>query len=257
MNDIFYGIPTYKRADAQITLAFLKSIGIDKSHIIMSTQIPEDYNKCKELYSDDCVVIYRPANNLSGNRNTIIDHLPVGTNVLILDDDISGFEMNKRGTLVPITGKAFIELVDRMFFLTRKYGGKLWSVYPVRNAYFMEDTPVIKFNKAIIAVHGVITSDLRYDERQTVKEDYLFVCENLKRGYPTLRIENITSCAKHWTNDGGCKDQWHTNDECYKRLFKEYPQYINANTKRPGEVLLKQNIKVGPVVHGIKKVRLY
>lgn len=51
MNEIYYGIPTYKRVNEQITLSFLKNIGIDKEHIILATQVKEEYDKCKELYS--------------------------------------------------------------------------------------------------------------------------------------------------------------------------------------------------------------
>ena len=257
MNDIFYGIPTYKRVNEQITLKFLKNIGIDKDHIILATQLEEEYEQCKKLYSNDCIVIYREnVHNLSGNRNTIINYLPKDTNVLILDDDIESFEINKNGKLQKLSGEHFKEIVKRMFYLARKYKSKLWSVYPVENAYFMEKEPIVKFNRPIICVHGVITSELRYDEEQTVKEDYMFVGDNLAKGYPTLRLENVTSNAKHWTNNGGCKDQWNTNDECMKKLLNKYPQYLKVNTKRQGEVLMKNNIKIG-VKNDITKVRLF
>lgn len=254
MSEIFYGIPTYKRVDAQITLNFLHSIGIDKQHIILATQLEDEFERCKELYSDICTVIYREGvHNLSGNRNTIIEYLPIGTNVLILDDDIEGFEINVNGKLQKLSGKHFITIVERMFFLAREYNSKLWSVYPVENAYFMEKTPIIKFNRPVICVHGLITSDLRYDEEQTVKEDYMFVCDNFAKGYPTLRLENVTSNAKHWTNKGGCKDQWGTNAECMERVLKKYPQYVVKNPKREGEILLKNNIKIG----NVQKVGLF
>lgn len=257
MNDIYYGIPTYKRVNEQITLQFLKDIGIDKDHIILATQLEDEYEECKKLYSNDCIVIYREnVHNLSGNRNTIINYLPKDTNVLILDDDIESFEINKNGKLEKLSGEHFKEIVKRMFYLARKYKSKLWSVYPVENAYFMEQEPIVKFNRPIICVHGVITSELRYNEEQTVKEDYLFVCDNFVKGYPTLRLENVTSNAKHWTNNGGCKDQWGTNDECLKRLITKYPQYVKLNTKRNGEVLIKNNIKVG-INNNVNKVRLF
>lgn len=257
MLDFYFGIPTYKRVNEQLTLAYLKGLGIERERIILATQTEAEFEACKELYGNDCIVIYREAHNLSGNRNTIIDYLPTDTGVLILDDDITGFEVNKGGKLEPISGKALIEIASRMFELCRKYGGKLWSVYPVRNAYFMEREPLVKFNKAIICVHGVITSDLRYDEEQTVKEDFMFVCDNFAKGYPTLRLDNVVAAAKHWTNDGGCKDQWGTNDECLKRLVRKYPQYIKHNAKRRGEVLIRQNVPVGAANQGIKNVRLY
>lgn len=148
MSNIYYGIPTYKRVNEQITLHFLKSIGIDKEHIILATQLEDEYEECKKLYSNDCTVIYRDnVHNASGNRNTILEYLPKDTNVLILDDDIESFEVNKNGKLEKLSGKHFIEIVERMFYLCRKYKSKLWSVYPVENAYFMEKEPIVKFNK--------------------------------------------------------------------------------------------------------------
>ena len=256
-KEIYYGIPTYKRVNEQITLKFLNKMKIDKKHIILSTQNKEEYIKCSEMYSDICTVIYGEKSNLSGNRNNIIDFLPNDSNVLILDDDINSFKKNKNGKLEDLTREQFIEMVEKMFLLTRKYGGKLWSVYPVANTYFMEKEPVVKFNRPIICVHGVITTkDLRYNENQTVKEDYMFVCDNLICNYPTLRLENVTTDAKHFTNNGGCKEQWVENDKCFKTLLSKYSDYVIANKKRPGEILLKNNIKVGPVKYGIKKVRL-
>lgn len=255
--NFFFGIPTYKRVDEQLTLAYLKRRGVERERIILATQTEEEYIACKERYDADCVVIFRAAHNLSGNRNTIIDYFPPSTNVLILDDDIMGFERNKNGTLVELSGNEFIDIADKMFEKTRAFGGKLWSVYPVRNAYFMEREPIIKFNRAIICVHGVITSDLRYAEEQTVKEDYLFVCENLAKGYPTLRLENVVANAKHLTNAGGCKGQWDTNDECYERVLRLYPQFVVANSKRAGEVLMRKNIPVGAKIRGLNSVRLF
>ena len=257
MSNIYFGIPTYKRVDKQITLKYLKEIGVEKEYIILATQTTEEYEQCKELYSNDCTVIYQEKHNLSGNRNTIIDYLPKGSCVLILDDDIDGFEIKKNGKLERMTGKQFLEVVSKMFQLSLQKGSKLWGIYPVRNAYFMEDEFIVKYNRPIIAVHGVVTSELRYNEEQTVKEDYLFVCDNLAKGLPTLRLENMTSTAKHLTNAGGCKDQWGENDECYERILKKYPQYIIPNKKRKGEILLKNNITVGIRNKDNRKVRLF
>lgn len=242
---IYYGIPTYKRADKQITLEFLKSIGIAKEQIVLATQVPEEYEYCKARYGDDCIVIYREGvHNAAGNRNTILDYLEPDSNVLILDDDICGFEKNVGGKLQKVSEAEFKDFTEKMFKLARKHNSLLWGVYPVRNAYFMEEDPVVKFNRPTISVHGIITSDLRFNERMTVKEDYYFVGENLKSGHPTMRLENVTVNAKHLTNEGGCKGQWDTNAECVNILLTAFPEFIKENPRREGEVLLKTKIRL-------------
>ena len=42
MQDICFGIASYRRADNQRTLDYLERMGIDREHIIMSVQCEED-----------------------------------------------------------------------------------------------------------------------------------------------------------------------------------------------------------------------
>lgn len=253
----YFGIPSYKRAGKVTTIDFLYEIGAKKNQIFLSTQNLEDFNLYKELYGDKVNVIYGEGYSLSDNRNTLIDNFPEGTELVILDDDIKCFDIKKNNKLTRVPNKMVIPLIEQIFKKCKQYNCKVWSFYPVNNAYFMKDDFEIKFNCPIICLHGLITTELRYNNEYIVKEDYDFVCRNFNRGYGTMRLNNISIHANHYSLSGGCKDQWETNDVLAEKLLKAFPKYLKKHHSRQGEVLMRNNIKIKGVGTIEGKAKLY
>ena len=83
MSEIFFGIPSYKRPDAQPTLDMLLRLGIKTGNIIISVQTQED-REAYQRYADTARVIYRSGKNKSANANTILDLLPDGSKLVLL-----------------------------------------------------------------------------------------------------------------------------------------------------------------------------
>ena len=91
MQEIYFGIASYRRPDNQRTLDYLERMGIDREHIIMTVQSAEDKAQYERAGIGNRVgrLIYRHGKNVSDNRNTLLESVPPGTRLVMLDDDIN------------------------------------------------------------------------------------------------------------------------------------------------------------------------
>jgi hypothetical protein len=79
-------------------------------------------------------------------RNFILDYYPKGKHIVMIDDDIRGFNQKaKGGHLKPLD--SLISLIERGFKVATAERCCLCGIYPVNNGLFMQDT---------------ITTDLRF-----------------------------------------------------------------------------------------------
>ena len=87
----YFATASYKRAENQRTVAYLERLGIEKEKIIVTVQTEEDFKEYTRQGIDKRVgrLIYREGKNVSDNRNTILDNIPIGEKVVIFDDDIT------------------------------------------------------------------------------------------------------------------------------------------------------------------------
>lgn len=233
---IKFAIPTYKRADKQLTLNMLKEFGYSKEDIIMSTQTEEDYKTYTEKYGNDCTVIYKEGHSVTDNRNTLIDYFEKGQWVIMLDDDIKGFYKLAGKGLTKIETKEEIDKMFNDFFeYTEKNKGKMWGVYPCKNAFFMKQS--INKRDIVNSCLGIII-DERFDESFTAKEDIELCCRYINKGYKVIRFNFITYDVRH-KQKGGCYDSWKSNlnEIVSNRLVAKYPNLLKLNSKRKGEVL--------------------
>ena len=192
---IKFAIPSYKRVDKQLSLKMLKDFGYEKDDIYISTETKEDYEAYKEKYSKDCNVIYKEGHSVTENRNALIDYFDKGQWVVMLDDDIQGFYKLAGKTLKKIETRNEIDKMFNDFFeYTEKNNGKMWGVYPCKNAYFMKQT--INKKDIINSCLGLII-DERFDEELKTKEDIELCCRYINKGYNIIRFNFITYDVKH------------------------------------------------------------
>ena len=241
---IYFGIPTYKRAHKQATLEYLESVGVQREQIIMSVQTETDYAEYKEQGYDKRVgaLLYHPENNLSGNINTILTHIPLNAKIVIMDDDIKMINRLSKDKLVPInTSDEFKRFIEEGYGLANKLRTVGFSVYPVNNAYFMSNS----YNDKHIGEGTLLalTNDgMLFDTRFDTKCDYDYTCRIIKKygAYPRL---NMYAChAPHYTK-GGCEDNWADRKRVLRdaaTLLRMYPEYVKENKRRQGEVLMRR-----------------
>ena len=233
---IKFAIPTYKRPEKQLSLKMLRDFGYSKEDIIMSTQTEEDYKAYKERYDNECTIIYKEGHSVTENRNTLIDYFDKGQWVVMLDDDITGFFKLTGKSLKKIeTREEFEKMLNDFFEYTERNNGRMWGVYPCKNAFFMKQS--INKKDIINSCLGLII-DQRFDETLKTKEDIELCCRYIKSGYNIIRFNFITYDVKH-KQKGGCCDVWKSeeNDVVSKKLVAKYPKLLRLNSRRKGEVL--------------------
>ena len=187
MSRIYFGIASYQRAGEQRTLELLKRLGVPRNDIILSVQTESDHDAYKK-YESDATIIYREAHNAAGNRNNILDWLPRGEHLVMLDDDISEFCYLKGEKLEAIdTPEKFQSFLRVGFSVANKMHAPGFSLYPVCNGFFMSHS-FINSSMAIGTFIATIVTTVRYDTDFDVKEDYEFTCQNIKRfgAFPRL-----------------------------------------------------------------------
>lgn len=233
----YFAIPSYKRGKEQPTLKYLTEMGFEKKQIYISTQTEEDFNEYSAKYGEYATIIFAKGSCVGDNRNNVLNALPKGSHIVMLDDDIKALQILENNKLRDITTKEELEtLINNAFQYAKSNNSRLWGVYPVNNAYFMKRT-IDKKNILIGCVLGLI-NEFQFDREFRTKEDYELCCREISRGYNCVRFNYITVNAKHKTNDGGCKDDWkyEINKSCADKLIAKYPKLIKRNMKKLEEV---------------------
>ncbi len=246
-----WGIPSYKRSDAPLTVNLLHKLGYSKEDIIVSTQTAEDYKAYSEKQGDIATVIYREGTNDSINRNTVLNYLSNESVLLLADDDITAFErLSADGKeLIPFTdGDELERYFDLMFRYCVRHNSKLWAWYTVENAFFMKHTIDDKniLNGTILGI--VNDSDVRFDETFDLKGDYEISLRFMSRGMNAIRFNGFVCKAKAYSK-GGCEDarKAGNNDGRFKELLRRYPTLIKPS-HRCGEIKF-----IGKVNHSSEK----
>lgn len=86
-------------------------------------------------------------------------------------------------------------------------------------------------------------SDIRFDERLTLKEDYDFVAQHIHAHGSVMRCNRLTFTAKHYSNSGGAVDNRDPaglkEQQNMAILFEKWPNAIFPHKTRKNEVLLR------------------
>lgn len=244
-DDILIGIRSYKRAQQQLTLDLLESLGLPKERIIFSVQTREDLKAYKEAGVDKRVsrLIYRAGNCSAENINTLLDSVPQGTRLVVLDDDITAINrrVNDKKSVTMSSAQEFWGLCEIGFAAAKLYQTVAFGIYPVDNPMFMSDRIVAK-SIIIGTFMGIVVGDMRFNAAYAVKEDYEFSCRVIKRYGALPRINYFAPKAKHYSA-GGCEEAWkqkRRNLRLAQCLVDAYPDLLKMNAKREGEVLMRR-----------------
>lgn len=240
---IYFGIPTYKRAEKQSTLEYLERVGVKREQIYMSVQTKDDYRDYSARgYAERVAkLLYREGANLSENANTILDYLPKNARIVILDDDIKTLSKLSGEKLVDIeTLDGFNGFLQFGYSIANQLKTIGFSVYPCHNSYFMSMT----YNKAHIGegtLLALTNTGIRFDAQFDTKCDYELTCRIIRHygAYPRL---NMYACnAPHYTK-GGCEVNWRDRKKVLQDAFtltELYSELVKQNSKKEGEVLMK------------------
>lgn len=230
MNNVVFGIPSYKRSENQTTLEYLEQMGISKERIYISTQTKEDYEIYSQKYSERANIIYGEGNCVSDNRNNLLNNFEIGTKLIMLDDDLQfiGHLVNKK--IQPFTKEELYKFIEDAFDLAEKKNALIWTGYPVENGFFMSYT-IDNKNFGIGCIMGIKIDKYRFDRTFKIKEDFDICLQTIRDGYNCLRFNFIHAKGKHKTK-GGCEEFWKEDDICTLKILQKYPYLIKKGNKK-------------------------
>lgn len=253
--EIVYGIISYKRAERQTTLDYLVKNGVPRERIVLSLNAESDIEPYQK-YADRAQIIYGEAHNAAGNRNNILNYLPDGTHLILLDDDVKKFAyydpIGEHGTFqegFEIAEKEF----SRAFEILEKTGRNVFGVNQTQNAVFCKGT-LEKYGKYCLngligaGLFGIVVGKDRFNDRMPVWDDFDMMLKQIKtRGL--LKVNTVANIVRtFYTAKGGCQEAYAAGgkEKALRMLLMKYGD-IATPSKGNGEngVQLKHGITRG------------
>lgn len=239
-------IPSYKRAKdiGRKTLNTLAHHNIPKHRITIFVASEEELKDYVAENGPD----YKYVVGILGlvpQRNFIQTCFPVGTFLFSLDDDVESFSILEDGALVPL--RDLEQVINTGFSECVKHGARLWSVYPVRNAFFMRNNVSTDFKFCIGSCFGIINPGeaLLNPQADSAKEDYIRTIQYWNADHKIVRLNYIAHKTKYYKGTGGLNDEARLSREinAVNKMLEDYPTLVRRNPKRKGdfpEILLKR-----------------
>lgn len=249
---IVIAVPSYKRPNNVDVLKYIPSARI----YVSESEYPAYHSSYPDF--DIKAVPDKFQGNLCRIRNKILDdEMADGNIVCIVDDDLSfiGYFENC------ISFKLLDE--DEVYSFLAKYslmamdlGVHLWgiNVNPDKQNY-REYTPfsLSSYIGGPFMVH--IDTDLRFDERLPLKEDYDFTLQNLNKYRKVLRVNKYFYNVKQMEQAGGCATyrNLEREKEQLSELQKKWGNKIvrseSLNSSRSHSTKKKRNFDVNPIIY--------
>lgn len=198
-------------------------------------------------------VVPMPHNGINAARRFISQHYPAGTNVVCLDDDVTGvYRATDPKTLTPVDDlDSFFEAA---FLLTRERGLNVWGVSAVANPYFMQplSLPSDDLKFLIATLWGFVSRPGHpiHDTTVAVKEDYETSLRAWWYDGGVIRFNDVTVKADHYRTPGGCQDYRtaQTSADAAAKLINDWPGIVRLNQRRKSghaEILLNRRARHG------------
>jgi cellulose synthase/poly-beta-1,6-N-acetylglucosamine synthase-like glycosyltransferase len=255
-HDYIVVIPSYKRENTiqTKTLATLKHYKIPANKITIFVANDEQYETYKQSipkseYNE--LIIGVPG--LAPVRNFILDKYPIGTKIVMIDDDVTGFvERTDNGKLRPL--QSLVEVINTGFTSAEKEGASLWGVYPVANGFFMKPSVSNDLKFIIGSFWGIInpgaTKKDGIELPMSEKEDYIRSLMCFDRDGTVVRINYVSPKTAYYKEPGGMQTdpkRLENQKKAVEYIMETWPDKVMVNNRRKSdypEILLRRMKKI-------------
>jgi hypothetical protein len=254
MIDYQIAIPSYKRPETikRKTLSVFESYNIDPNKVTIFVANGEELNAyTNSLLGTPYQKIVVGVPTIGAQRNFIEKYYPVGTRLMMFDDDIEEVQVKISEQKLGRVADLEKEIIERGFTECEKAGAKTFGIYAASNAYFMKDRVYTKLCYIIASMFGVIVEHDDFLARVTNHgEDYEYSIRQYIKHGAVCRLDNYTVKSNYYKEDGGLQTI-RTKEyvlESIKKIVELFPDhctmYIRETT---GHAELRLKDKIGPV----------
>lgn len=246
MVSYIIAIPSYKRYNTiiQKTLHVLEKHNISPKIIYVFVANNEE----KKLYTD--VLDKKYHNNiivgklgLRDQRNFIQAHFPVNMNIVEMDDDIKEIYELSHVSLTNKYNKKMKPISDLDGFIKNAFKQcmnrklNLWGVYPIDNAYFMNNNVTTDLRLIVGPFWGMINShnkDLILELNE--KEDSERTLKYFVKDGGVMRFNNVSIETTYYKTPGGMQangvDRKAEALKSANYLINKYPKLVKLNMNK-------------------------
>lgn len=195
--NIEYISPSYKRAGKTKVTKWLDDVVL-AVHKFEEEQYREHHNNLLIL-SDDS------KGNMAKVRNEILDRCNADICVM-LDDDVSSIGFHENGEQNTLAPSELNEIILNMGEMAEDLGTVLFGFNLQSDPKFYREYSPFSFLTPVLGTFSCILTktDIRYDDRLGLNEDYDFALQVLNKHRRILRNNKFYYMADHLTLEGGC-----------------------------------------------------
>lgn len=226
-------IPTHKRSHLieSLTLNMLLDNRVHFGLIdlfVSSEEEAKSYGKTKVN-----VVYQKPLNSLTEKFNFIHSYYPVGTNVVVIEDDISAVKSLAGHNKLETTTNLQEEFI-RAFLQCQASGSKLWGISSNSNPFFMNAAPSVGYKFICANVYGFIMDNPPVLCECETKTDYERTILYYKRYGGVVRLDYLCPITKNYKTEGGigADGRKEAEERSVALLASKYPEYCKRNEKK-------------------------
>ena len=243
-------VPSYGRPNRVETLDYLPN-----AYVYVAESQYKNYRKYYSM-SNIVGVQDKYQGNLCRIRNKILDDNKNVDVVCIVDDDLQGISYwEEREKYDLDTEEDVMAFIMKYSIMAYDLGVKLWGVNVNQDKQVYREYSPFSFISYIggpFMCH--LKTDLRFDERLPLKEDYDFTLQNLNRYRKVLRVNKYFYRVRQVEQAGGCA--FYRNMEEKKRqmilLQKKWGSHIVRKDYNPRSHNLKKKkrlLDINPVIY--------
>lgn len=160
---------------------------------------------------------------------------------IMVEDDLKSLSLAfSKKKKMPIDLVSAIELL--VFALKEYPEYYLAGVAPTPNLFYFNPEKIISTRNFIVgSLIAIKKTDLFFDSSLTLKEDYDYTLQHIKKYGGVVRCNNIIAHFEHYANKGGVVGYRNSEreQENINKLKTKWGSNVKDNPRRPNEILLK------------------